>query len=199
MLKNINTFVLAATLAAATPLAAQDAAQEEAPATPELSTGQEVETAPAAPEQPAQPEVRTEKIGDWTLNCQALETGERCQITQVLLDQSGTPVVEVNFFPVPEGGEVQLGGSIMAPLETLLTAQMTISVDDSAGKRYPFAYCVQQGCITRVGLTGQDVANYKAGAKAYITIVPAIAADQQVKLEMSLTGFTKASEAMGAN
>lgn len=193
MLKNINSFVLAATLVAASPLAAQDTA----PATPELSTGEDVSAAPAPSETPAAPEVRTEKIGDWTLNCQALEAGERCQITQVLLDQSETPVVEVNFFPVTDSNGVQAGGSIMAPLETLLTAQMTISVDESSSKRYPFAYCVQQGCIARVGLTPEDVASYKAGVKAFVSIVPAIAADQVVKLEMSLTGFTKAYEAMG--
>lgn len=185
MLKNINKFVLAAALAAASPLAAQDTA----PATPGLSTGEDLN---AAPEQPAEPEVRTEKIGDWTVSCQDQEAGERCQMTQVLLDQSNTPVVEVNLFSVPEGGEVKAGGSIMAPLETLLTAQMTIAVDDSSSKRYPFAYCIPQGCIARVGLTAEDVANYKAGAKAFVSIVPAIAADQTVKLEMSLSGFTKA-------
>ncbi|MDO6725329.1 invasion associated locus B family protein [Cognatishimia sp. 1_MG-2023] len=184
MLKNIQKIVLAAAFAAATPVIAQEATTAD----PGLSTGEDLKN-------PA-PEVRSETIGDWTVNCQILAEGENCQMTQLLLDSSETPVIEVNFFPVPASEQVFAGGSIMAPLQTLLTSQMTIAIDDALAKRYPFAFCMPAGCVARVGLTKEDVAAYKKGNEANVTIVPAGAPDKQVRLKMSLTGFTKAFDTM---
>jgi invasion protein IalB len=42
----------------------------------------------------------------------------------------------------------------------------------------------------RLGLTKEDVASFKRGKSAVITIVPALAPDQKVELELSLEGFT---------
>lgn len=156
-------------------------AQDQAPATSDLATGQ-----------PVAPEITSETFGDWTVNCQQLDAGERCQMFQLLRDAQNNPVVEVNLFRVKDQPQVFAGGSIVAPLETLLTPQLTISVDDGLGKRYPFAFCAPNGCVSRVGLTEADVNEYKRGAKATVTIVPAAAPDKTVALNMSLTGFTAA-------
>ena len=41
-----------------------------------------------------------------------------------------------------------------------------------------------------MGLTDADVAAFKRGKEAVITIVPALAPDQKVELALSLDGFT---------
>ena len=80
------------------------------------------------------------------------------------------------------------------PLETLLTQKLTIAVDGGQAKRYDFSFCTQVGCYARVGFTADDVSRFKAGSAAKITIVPALAPDQKVELDMSLSGFTAAFE-----
>jgi len=76
------------------------------------------------------------------------------------------------------------------PLETALQNQLTVSIDGAAGKRYPFAFCNAVGCYARIGLTADDVAGFKRGNLAKLTIVPALAPDQKVVLDLSLEGFT---------
>ncbi|MGH1465506.1 MAG: invasion associated locus B family protein [Cognatishimia sp.] len=163
-------------------------AQEAQPTVPGLSTGETVQ----AEEQV--PQVETEVIGDWTVSCIDQEAGKACRMNQVLKDETGQPVVDVTLFPIQNAGQIALGGSIMAPLETLLTEQMTIAVDSGQAKRYPFAFCTSAGCISRIGLSSEDVSSYRNGAKAVLTIVPALAPDQKVELTMSLSGFTKSYE-----
>ena len=111
---------------------------------------------------------------------------------QLLKNAEGVSVAEVTMFRLPNGGQAIAGATIIVPLETLLTAQLTVAVDGAKGKRYAFAFCNQIGCYARVGLTAKDVAAFKRGAKATVTLVPATAPDQKVVLNMSLSGFTAA-------
>ncbi len=67
---------------------------------------------------------------------------------------------------------------------------MTLQIDGGAPKRYPYAFCNQLGCYSRIGLTEEDVNAFKRGREAVMTIIPALAPDQEVKLTMSLEGFT---------
>lgn len=152
-----------------------------------LSTGEEV--VPGVPETYIR-----EEHGDWKLQCFKVEgTGaadEACQLYQLLKDEQGTDVAEVSLFRLPSGGKAVAGATVTVPLETLLTAQLTITVDGGKAKRYPFSFCSPVGCYARIGLTAQDIASFKAGAKALVTLVPAPAPDQKVELPMSLKGFT---------
>jgi invasion protein IalB len=100
--------------------------------------------------------------------------------------------------PVADGGQVKAGATFITPLETLLTEQLTMVVDGGKTKRYPFTFCAAIGCVSRVGLTDEDMTNFRKGAKATVTIVPMAAPDQQVVATVSLKGFTKAYEALEA-
>jgi invasion protein IalB len=88
------------------------------------------------------------------------------------------------------------GATIVVPLETLLTEQLTIAVDGAQPKRYPFTWCAPLGCIARVGFTQAEIDGFKKGAKATITIVPFAAPDQPVNLDLSLKGFTAGFDAV---
>lgn len=191
---------------AAAPAFAQDATTEtpaegatEAPADDtnvggDLTLGETEGTAPAQPAAP-QTYIKTSH-GDWQLQClrvpEGTEAEEPCQMYQLLKDANGGNVAEVSLFRLENGGQVAAGGTFVVPLETLLTQKMSISVDGAQAKRYDFSFCTQVGCYARVGFTAAEVAQFKAGSAAKITITPAMAPDQTVELTMSLSGFTAA-------
>lgn len=132
-----------------------------------------------------------EVVGSWEMRCIRGEDGsEPCQMYQLLDDGQGAPVAEFSLFRLPEGGKAAAGATIVVPLETALPQQLTISVDGGKARRYPYAFCNPVGCYVRLGLTADDIATFKRGKEAVITIVPALAPDQQVKLNLSLDGFT---------
>ncbi|SHJ20050.1 invasion associated locus B family protein [Wenxinia saemankumensis] len=152
--------------------------------------------------QPGAPYTRAE-YGDWLQRCLRVEEGpEPCTIYQLLEDEEGNPVAEVGLFPVTEG-EAAAGANIVAPMETLLPAGLRISIDGSEPRTYPFTFCsargfsplLSSGCLARIGFDQATVDQMKRGARATVTIVPALAPDQTVALNMSLTGFTAAFEA----
>lgn len=134
---------------------------------------------------------------DWELRCLRLENGrDRCQMYQLLLDSTGQAVAEVNLFAIPPGSPAEAGATVITPLETLLTADLRLVVDQGEARRYPYSFCSAEGCIARLGFTPEEVAEFKRGAKGTITIVPALAPDQTVDLTMSLSGFTASFEEM---
>lgn len=185
---------LIAALAIAGPAFAQDTTQpapQETPATPApadpgLAMGETVTDGPQA----GQTYVR-EVSGDWSVECLKVEEGEEpCQIFQTLTDEEGNQVANMRIFKLPAGGQAEAGALVAVPLETLLTAQLTITVDGAQPKRYPLQVCDRQGCYARIGLTAEDIASYKRGASATVTLVPFVAPDERVEVKLSLSGFT---------
>ena len=168
--------------AAAAP-AAEDSAEESADGG--LVVGQE--------ERPAGPYTK-EEVGDWRLQCFPTSgepsDADPCHIYQLLKDETGNAVAEISLFRLPDGGKAVAGATVVVPLETLLTAQLRISVDGSKAKVYPYSFCNKIGCYARIGLTAEDIAQFKKGAKATVTLVPFVAPDQKIALDLSLTGFT---------
>jgi len=136
--------------------------------------------------------------GDWDLRCIRAPEGQQdpCQLYQLLEDQNGNSVAEINLFNLPADDKLAAGATIVTPLETLLTQQLRMSVDGSKAKVYPFTFCTQIGCFSRVGFTDGDVATFKRGNEAKISVVPAQAPDQRVELTVSLTGFTAGFDAV---
>lgn len=182
-----------ATDAPAPDAAQADAAPADAPAAgatpPQLDTGQP-EGAAAAPEDRTY--IKTTE-GAWDVQCLRVDEGtEPCQMYQLLSDGNGSSVAEVSMFQVEGGGQVVAGATFIVPLETLLTQKLNIQVDSGQAKRYDFSFCTQIGCYARVGFSAAEVAAFKAGQAAKVTIVPALAPDQRVTVNMSLSGFTAA-------
>lgn len=197
----LKTFALPAFVAlSAAPLFAQEATQEPAAQPEDLSMG-----ATAAPE-PLTKE--TAQVGQgylgaqfdqWEQRCEKTEDGkDPCQLFQLLRSADGSPVAEFSIFALPPGGQAAAGATIVAPLETLLTEALTIAIDKAPAKIYPFTFCTNAGCVARVGFTAEDVAGFKKGAKATVTLVPAAAPDKKVNLDVSLKGFTAGFDAVAA-
>lgn len=180
---------------AAAPAIAQDTAPAEADAAaqaPKLEMGQE-ET------QVGTPYVRAEH-GDWELRCVHAPAGQvdPCQLSQLLKDGQGNAVSEINMFVAKNQSGAIAGATVSTPLETLLSQNLRISVDGGKAKVYPFTWCDQAGCHSRVGFTPEDIARFKKGNAGKLTIVPMAAPNQTVDLTISLTGFTAGFDALTA-
>ena len=174
----------------------------DAPVDDGLSMG----AAEAAPDVPVTQE--TAEVGQtyllkmidaWELRCvKAADGSDPCQLYQLLKDTEGNAVAEFSLFSLPDGGQAAAGATVIAPLETLLTANLRIAIDGGEPKIYPFTFCAGLGCVSRVGFTAAEVAQFKKGAKAVMTIVPAGAPEQKVNLDISLKGFTAGFDAVKA-
>jgi invasion protein IalB len=138
----------------------------------------------------------------WEQRCVRTESGiDPCQLYTLLKDGDGNSVAEFTMFSLPAGSEgpAVAGATFIAPLETLLTAGMTLQIDGGAPKAYPFTFCTQIGCVSRLGFTADEVAQMKKGATATIVIVPFVAPDERVTLPVSLKGFTAGLAAVDAS
>ncbi len=186
MFKHWMTVSALTMMALAGPVAAQTQTTEETTGTtpPQLDLG--------TPEGPQLGErYAREESGDWTIACIKTEAEtDPCSMLQLLQDDQGNTLGEISIFRLAGGGQAVAGGTIVVPLETLLTAQVVISVDDGQGKRYNYSFCSPMGCVAQIGFTEADIDAFKRGKEARVIIVPAPAPDQRVELNMSLVGFT---------
>ena len=138
-----------------------------------------------------------ESFDGWQLRCVKKEAGgDPCQLYQLLNDETGNPVSEISFFVLPEGSKAVMGATVLAPLETLLTANLRIGVDEGTAKIYPFSYCTVNGCVAKVGFTAEDVAAMQAGTEGVMTVVPAAAPKKTVAIKIALNGFTAGHQAL---
>ena len=133
----------------------------------------------------------------WQQRCvKKADGGDPCQLYQMLKDDTGNPVSEISFFVLPEGSKAAMGATVLAPLETLLTANLRLGVDAATAKLYPFSYCTVNGCVAKVGFTAEDVAAMESGTEALMTVVPAAAPDKTVVVKIALKGFTAGHQAL---
>lgn len=174
------------------PAATPEAAAPAAPAPDALSMGKE-----AAPADGIGSTYTAGTFGQWEQRCVKTEDGsDPCQLYQLLKDGGANAVAEISMFGLPAGQQAVAGATIIAPLETLLTADLSMSVDGGKPRRYPFSWCSPIGCIARIGLTQAELDAFKKGKEAKLTIVPVVAPDQKVELTVSLSGFTAGYDAV---
>ena len=188
MLRLTTAFTLAAALALATVAGADTTTP--APAAPAADATAPSTGAPADPNAPGTAYVQSTS-GDWDVRCVHAQNGhDPCQAYQLLKDQQGNSVAEFSTVGLPPGQPAAAGATIVTPLETLLTQQITLQIDALPAKVDPFLFCNTAGCIARVGFTADELAAMKKGTKITLTIIPVAAPDQKVQLTVSLKGFT---------
>ncbi len=167
----------------------------------ETSTGTEFKTAEELAEsaEPALGEgYLREKQGEWEVRCIKGEVveEEECRLFNLLSDTDGNPIAQLDMQALPKGGKAVAGVDIATPLGSLLTAQVVMKIDAGKAKRYPYTWCDQQGCYARFGMTQAEIDAMKRGAKANVLIVSVAAPDQPLNLDLSLSGFTAAWNAI---
>jgi invasion protein IalB len=187
-------------LALGTSAFAQDAAapSADAPVADGLSMGT-VDGAPAAAVDGIGSTYTAANFGTWEQRCVRTEDGaDPCQLYHLLTDSEGNNVAEISLFGLPEGQQAAAGATVIVPLETLLTADLSLAVDTGSAKKYPFSWCSNIGCVARIGFTQAEVDGFKKGNAATLTIVPVVAPDEKVDLTISLSGFTAGYDAVNA-
>ncbi len=173
-------------------------ADTDAPADPQATEGGAFATGTQVAEQAPAVYIK-EKFGDWSLRCFRNDEGDDpCQLYQLLREEGGNPVAEFSIFRIEGQAPAVAGATAIVPLVTLLTEELKMSVDGGTAKSYPYRVCTEAGCVAQMGLTEQDIAVFKKGAKAQMVLVPAQAPDQKVTINISLSGFTAGYEAVGA-
>lgn len=192
-----------ATKSATNGAAATDA-KPAAPATPQAQADAPA-TAPAAATAPAEdgePQPGTyyakETFGDWTLRCIKTPDGnDPCELYQLMKDDQGTAVAEATLIPLLGGGKAVAGATLVAPLETDLLHGIAMQVDSGKKRGYPFNFCAQVGCVSRMGFTAEELGQLKRGNKATVSLLPYGAAESEMfNLNLSLTGFTAGFDAL---
>lgn len=191
------TFVTAALLGSA--VFAQDTATEtQTPAETDQATGSDLDLGQSGPRVGEQ--FVKEESGDWSVSCIKAETGDDpCAMVQILNGAQGEPLAEITVGKLPAGGAAVAWANVIVPLETLLQAQLAISIDGAPRKLYNYHHCVPVGCVAQLGLTQGDIDSMKAGTKAVISLVPARAPDQILNMDLSLSGFTSAFDGLPVN
>jgi invasion protein IalB len=195
---------------AATPAPAPGATETPPEAPAESADAPASEAAPessaeatAAAPAPRQPPTSRDQVGfgeayirdqfaDWMVRCIKLDQqDDLCEMHQPLNDPDGTRTAEFNLFPL-ERGQIAAGGTIVSPLETILTEGVRLSIDGGEVKVYPFTFCNRVGCVAQVGFLETELNQFRRGRTSVIQIVPLAAPDQTVLLTVSLSGFTAA-------
>ena len=176
------------------PDTAEDAATDaEADAPADGDAALDAGPGAAAAELPDTLEIET--FTDWELRCDTESRG--CFMYQLASDSSGNPVSELTLVQLPAGEEAVAGVTAITPLGTLLNEGLVMQVDQGQARQYPYNWCTRSGCFVRFGLTQAEVNAMKAGRVARMRLLSASAPDQPVILEVSLSGFTAAYEALG--
>lgn len=195
MTRSILTLSLLATLLTG-PVFAQQAT-DDAAAAPAADAA-----APAGPvfktaEEAAVDETYGRTEGDWNVICQKTLSGEDpCLMAQLLRDEAGNPVinVEVSRLKVEGGPDAMM--IINTPVGTILPEGVSVTIDNGKPAKLPFFYCDGQVCVTRVNLRDADAAAFKRGNLAKVRIVPVTNPNEPVTVNMSLKGFTAAYDAL---
>ncbi|WP_120635468.1 invasion associated locus B family protein [Ruegeria sp. EL01] len=196
MIKNILSLNTVAAALMCGAVSAQEATPTEE--TPNAETGTELDLGDSGPRVGEQ--FVKEKSGEWDVSCIKAEEGEDpCAIVQVLNGPQGEPIAEVSIGKLPEGGAAVAWANVIVPLETLLQAQLALSIDGAPRKLYNYHHCVPVGCVAQLGLSQGDLSAMKSGSKATFSLVPARFPDQVLEMEMSLSGFTAGFDGLDVN
>ncbi|PYF13004.1 invasion protein IalB [Rhodobacter viridis] len=181
MIKNTTSIALILAASLAAPMALAEDAAAPAPAAPAAA-------APAAPA--AEPYVKTTE-GDWKVQCIKAQDGtEACEMFQLMADTAGNKVASISILPLPKGKEAVAGATIATPIESALTAGVTLQIDTQKAVTLPYAFCSKDACFSNVALKDKDLDLFKKGNKITMTIVPMAAPDKKVELAISLKGFS---------
>jgi invasion protein IalB len=176
--------------------AGDSAAESDEPAAEDETPETEAPAGDAAGD-PAEPEVMEivrETHGEWEVRCTPEETD--CFLYQLALDDQENPVAEFSLLKLPAGSDAVAGATVVTPLGTLLPEGIVIQIDGGEQRQYPFAWCSQVGCFARFGLTGETINAMKRGRGANVRLVSVAAPEQPVSLDLSLSGFTAAYDAL---
>ena len=136
-------------------------------------------------------DVVRETHGSWEVRC--LEGTNNCALAQIGSTADGKRALLVTIQRL-KGAKTQDGKAILAamtvqaPLGILIPYGIRIKIDSDQEVPLPVTRCVQNGCVSQAPMLDEAVNKMKRGANAGFSFV----LQDQVKVNISLSGFTKA-------
>ena len=136
--------------------------------------------------------------GDWNVRCITGNPGEndKCEIQQLLFLNENTPIADISIFKLPDGEVAVAAANVMVPLETLLTKKFRFAFSEKLVKEFQYSFCNQDGCLVRMGLLEEDIAAMKKGSSSKLSITHISRPESSINLDLSLSGFTAAFDAL---
>jgi len=187
-MKTPTTIFAALALVAA--LAGPAAAQQKSPA-------------PAA----AKPAIESKAHGDWMVECMKRPDGKKiCQMFQQIVEEDKktkkkhvqlivkTAIINIKGKDGKTAPRTRM--MLLAPLGTLLTAKLGITLDSEKQVFAPFLVC-EQGCMVDLALEGDLLEKIRKGKKMQVSYKRMN--NKQVSASVSLNGFNAALQALSAN
>lgn len=136
----------------------------------------------------------TTEYQDWMGICADVQGQQRCEIQQTLNmenEQGNTRLLRATVSKL----ENQLILQLLLPLGLDLRPGIVMQVDEGAEFTAPFLTCIQEGCLVAVPLDDTRLSAMRAGQVAKVGFRP-FNTDQTLVVEMSLMGFTRASQSV---
>lgn len=135
---------------------------------------------------------QTTEYQDWVGICAEVQGQERCEIQQILdmeNEQGNSRLLRATVSKMNN----QLIMQLLLPLGLDVRPGVVMQVD--AGEEFgaPFLTCIQEGCLVAVPLDESRLAAMRAGSAIKVGFRP-FNTDQTLVLEISLMGFTRASQ-----
>lgn len=140
----------------------------------------------------AEPEVEETRFQDWNRVCVTDQEVTRCEAVQILSvtqNEQTQPILQATVTEL-EGNRFM---EFALPLGMDLRAGMVIQIDQGDEITFGYTTCVPKGCAGVLPLDQERFAVLKAGNTARLGFLP-FGGDQVQVLELSLKGFTAASE-----
>ena len=136
--------------------------------------------------------------GDWNVRCITGNPGEndRCEIQQLLFLNENTPIAHISIFKLSDGEVAVAAANVMVPLETLLTKKFRFAFSEKLVKEFQYSFCNQDGCLVRMGLLEEDISAMKKGSSSKLSITHISRPESSINLDLSLSGFTAAFDAL---
>jgi invasion protein IalB len=129
----------------------------------------------------------------WVLRCETSSKGaaSRCRMTQfVSHKESGQRILSLVI--ARGSGDQPAIATAFAPLGVYLPAGLTLQIDDGAPMKLEYEHCARSGCLVRMRLTQELLAQLKAGKIANYRFQDPNRKD--ITIPAPLAGFASAFE-----
>lgn len=136
-------------------------------------------------------DVLKEKHGDWEIRC--IDGTDTCAMSQVGSTGDGKRALLVTIqrlqgAKADNGVAIPAAMTVQTPLGILLPYGVRLKIDSAEVVPLPLARCVPAGCISQAPMLDEAVGRMKKGS----TAVFGFFLDQEIIVNVSLSGFTKA-------
>ena len=140
------------------------------------------------------------RFGDWSHVCFDDDAGNtRCQLQHVVLNSDGGRGGIFEIFNVePETG-FTAGAAIVLPLGVSLADGVELHIDGVPSRLFEFAVCINDGCLSRIGLSSLAVQRLSEGAETSITVRVGLEGDNSLEMDISSEGIVEAFALLSQN